>query len=79
LEARHNTIKHAEQGNVMERGKVKLGDVFTGFAPFQALACVVGERGQEWEYLEDLLGGREYLALRLLASVLERPVLEARE
>jgi len=58
----------------MERREVKLVDTFTGFAPFQALACLVGERGGDWEYLEDLQGGREYLALRYLASVWEYPV-----
>jgi len=57
----------------MEGRKVKLGDAFAGFAPFQALACLVGERGREWEHLEDLQGGREYLALRFLASVWEHP------
>jgi len=51
----------------MERRKVRLVNTFTGFAPFQALACLVGE----W--------GREYLALRFLASVWERPMAEVRE
>ena len=57
----------------MEGRKVKLVDTFTGFEPFQSLACLVVERGSEWEHLEDLRGGREYLVLRFLASVWERP------
>jgi len=63
----------------MERRKVESGDVFTGIAPFQALACLIGERGEEWEYLEDLQGGRECLKLRFLAAVWERPVARGRD
>jgi len=63
----------------MERRKVKLVDTFTGLEPLQALACLIGERGEEWEYLEDLRGGRECLALRFLASVWDCPVLGVRE
>lgn len=66
--------------NMMKRRKVKIVDMFTGLESFQALACMVGERGSEWENLEDLQAGQEeYWVLRLLASVRERPVAGVRE